>query len=123
MLLWLVWTKLAPCLMEPVDIFFVVSLSAVMPLLKHLVTQERMDILVLLLLNPQLSKSSLYFGMLMIFTRTLQPPTNGLYIVKPLYVSTVVEIMYSIIAMSPITKSQLHRSRISYKRKGILFRR
>ncbi len=53
----------------------------------------------------------------MISTTTLQPPTNGLYIVMSVYVTTVVEIMVLIIAKNSMTKLTLHRTR--FKRRGI----
>ncbi len=56
----------------------------------------------------------------MISTTTLQPPTNGLYIVNSLHVSTVVEIIESIIAEIQVTKPSLCRTELFFKRRGII---
>ncbi len=58
----------------------------------------------LLLLNSLLTKSNKFSMMLMIYTTTLQPPTNGMYIAISRYVSTIVEIMVLIIAKNSKTK-------------------
>ncbi len=56
----------------------------------------------------------------MIFATTLQPQTNGLYIVVSVHAPTVVEIMVTIITRSPMTKPALHRTRLSFKGRGII---
>ncbi len=56
--------------------------------------------------------------MLMIFTTTLQPPTNRLYLVMSVHVSTLMEIVVLIIAKNPVTKPEL--TRLSFKRRGIV---
>ncbi len=57
---------------------------------------------------------------LTISTAILQPPTIGLYIVVSVHVSTLVEIMVSIISKSPLIKPALCRVRLSFKRRGVV---
>ncbi len=58
--------------------------------------------------------------LLMIFTPTLQPPTNVMSIIMLGHNSTVVEIIVLIIAKNPVTKYALGKTRLSFKRKGIV---
>ncbi len=57
---------------------------------------------------------------LMISTTTLQPPTNDLFIFVSLHVSNVVESMFLIISRNPVIKPVLCRTRLRFKRRGIL---
>ncbi len=58
--------------------------------------------------------------MLMISTKTIQPPTNGLLVIVLVHASIVAKIIVSIIVRNPMTKPALHRKRLSFTRKGIV---
>ncbi len=58
--------------------------------------------------------------MKMICTTTLQLPINVLLIILSVFVSIVVEIMMSIIVMSLMTRIILHKTELSFERRGIL---
>ncbi len=56
----------------------------------------------------------------MISTTIFQPPTNGLFTVKSMHASIVVETMDSIIVESLVIRIVQHRTRLSLKKKGTM---
>ncbi len=72
----------------------------------------------LLFLSPLPPKSRIFPMIPIIYTTTLQPPMNGLFIVMSVNDANVVEIMVLIIARNPLSQSSLHRTELFFRRRG-----
>ncbi len=78
--------------------------------------------MIIFLLILSLQKPCMFFKMKIILTTILQLPTNGLFIIKSLYGSTVEEIMTSITGNSIMTQTAQCRTMLRLKGEESLVR-